>query len=138
MNTKKQTSVSVMREIERIKNACEEIDKKQIAFKKEKSAFRKQLKELEKTYDTLYHEELQNKIAAVWLKDGKISDENIVKILALGEGIRDKIDNLDTGKAIKAIMEACDDGKKEKVITNDNFSDEADETEEDEKVVKES
>jgi len=39
---------------------------------------KKHIKELEKLHDTLYREELRDKIVAVWLKDGKISDENIV------------------------------------------------------------
>jgi len=43
--------------------------------------------------------------------------------LALGNGIREKIDVLDTDKAIKAIVDACGDSESGKVIISDNFLD---------------
>jgi chromosome segregation ATPase len=120
MSDKKQTSKSVMSEIEKAKKAYEKCVEKQKNLKAEISELGKRIKELEKQYDVLYREELKNKIAAAWFKDGKMTDAQILKFLELSEGIRDKIDILDTEKAVKAIIDACGDGQK--VITNDNFS----------------
>jgi len=134
MNAKKQTSASVKREIEKTQKRLESCKKAQNDGKKEIADLKKHIKELEKLHDTLYREELQDKIVTALFKDDKMTDAQILKILELNKGIRDKIDILDTDKAIKAIIDACGgDSEKEKVIINDTFSDDEDETDKNEK-----
>ena len=105
---KKQTSKSVMREINRTKKTLEIRQKRRAELKTEISGLSKQIRELEKLHGTLLQEEMQRKIATTWLKDGKMTDTQIMKLLEVGSQIHDKIDLLDTDEVIKAVLAVRD------------------------------
>ncbi len=77
MSEKKQTSKSVMREIERAKGRYENILQKQTELKKEKAELSKKIKELEKQYGILAAEEFTGKIATA-LQGIDTADEQAV------------------------------------------------------------
>lgn len=71
------------------------------------------IKELEGIYDTLYHEDLQRKIASVWFKEQKMTGEQIAKFLELSTQIHDKIDILDVATVVRAVTHVYDAQKRE-------------------------
>ena len=64
------------------------------------------MKELEKIFDDLYHESLQQKIATLWFKEEKMSAEQVEKFLELSKQIHDKIDTLDVQTIVNAVTYA--------------------------------
>lgn len=64
------------------------------------------MKELEKIYDELYHEDLQQKIAKLWFKEEKMTKEQVEKFLELSKNIHDKIDALDVQTIVNAVTYA--------------------------------
>lgn len=64
------------------------------------------MKELEKIYDELYHEDLQQKIAKLWFKEEKMTKEQVEKFLELSINIHDKIDALDVQTIVNAVTYA--------------------------------
>lgn len=61
------------------------------------------LKELEVIYKKLYTESMQRKIADVWIKENKMSAEQISKYLELSKQLGDKIDTLEIADIVEAI-----------------------------------
>jgi predicted nuclease with TOPRIM domain len=103
MNTKKQTSTGVMAEIERIRKNNARRNEKITQLRGEIVADNGKIKELERLHESLCQEEMQHRIAKLWFKEKKLSDEQIMKFLAISEQIGDQIDTIDTGAIIAAI-----------------------------------
>jgi|GEM_PF-4657823 len=103
MNTKKQTSTGVMAEIERIRKNNTRRNERITQLRGEIVADNAKIKELERLHETLCQEEMQHRIAKLWFKEKKLTDEQIMKFLAISEQIGDQIDSVDTGTIIAAI-----------------------------------
>jgi len=100
---KKPTSKSVMIEIERTKKNNAKRTARIAELKKEIVSGNAKIKELEKQYSTLYQAELISKIADVWFKEQKLTDEQIKKFLELSKQVGGRIDKLDMDTIVKAI-----------------------------------
>ncbi|MDR2558443.1 MAG: hypothetical protein LBC86_02720 [Oscillospiraceae bacterium] len=102
-STKNRTSGGVMAEIERIRKTNTRRNEKIAQLRREITADNAKIKELEKLYETLNQAELQHKISKLWFRDKKLTDEQVLKLLELGEQIGDRIDMLDTSAIVDAI-----------------------------------
>jgi TolA-binding protein len=103
-NTKNRTSQGVIAEIERIKKTNTRRNEKITQLRAEIVADNAKIKELEKLYKKLNEAELQSKISNIWFRKKQLSDEQILKFLAISEQIGDKIDSLDIETITAMIM----------------------------------
>jgi len=94
-----------MGEIEKLRKMRETRISRQTTLKEEIAELSKKIRELEKLYEAVYNEELQHRIAKTWLKDGKMTDKQILKLLEVGNLIHDKIDILDADTVVKAVTD---------------------------------
>jgi HEPN domain-containing protein len=104
LDGKKRTSRNVRGEIERIQKANVKRTDRIAELRNQIKTENAKIKELEKLYETLHKEEIQGKVADVWFKEQKLTDEQAMKFLEMGKKIGDKIDNLDVDSAVKLLM----------------------------------
>jgi TolA-binding protein len=103
---KKRTAKSVLNELERVRKSSQKRGEKIAELKKEISLDNSKIKELEKMYESLQHEELQAKIASEWLKEKKLTDEQVAALLEIGKQIGDKIDSVGAEVVVDAVNSA--------------------------------
>ena len=105
-NEKVYTLKSVQSEIAKLEKSRLKKKEKISSLTAELKADNTKMKELEKIYDDLYHENLQQKIATLWFKEEKMTKEQIEKFLELSKNIHDKIDSLDVQTIVNAVTYA--------------------------------
>lgn len=105
-NEKVYTLKSVQSEIARLEKSRQKKKEKISNLTAELKADNTKMKELEKIFDDLYHENLQQKIATLWFKEEKMSAEQVEKFLELSKQIHDKIDTLDVQTIVNAVTYA--------------------------------
>ena len=105
-NEKVYTLKSVQSEIAKLEKSRLKKKEKISNLTAELKADNTKMKELEKIYDELYHEDLQQKIAKLWFKEEKMTKEQIEKFLELSKNIHDKIDSLDVQTIVNAVTYA--------------------------------
>ena len=105
-NEKVYTLKSVQSEIAKLEKSRLKKKEKISNLTAELKADNTKMKELEKIYDDLYHENLQQKIATLWFKEEKMTKEQIEKFLELSKNIHDKIDVLDVQTIVNAVTYA--------------------------------
>ena len=105
-NEKVYTLKSVQSEIAKLEKSRLKKKEKISNLTAELKADNMKMKELEKIYDELYHEDLQQKIAKLWFKEEKMTKEQIEKFLELSKNIHDKIDSLDVQTIVNAVTYA--------------------------------
>lgn len=118
------TLKSVQSEITKLEKSRQKKKEKISNLTAELKADNTKMKELEKIFDDLYHENLQQKIATLWFKEEKMSAEQVEKFLELSKQIHDKIDILDVQTIVNAVTYAYNREKDEnkKVNLNVDFS----------------
>lgn len=102
-NEKVYTLKSVKSEIARLEKSREKKKEKIKALNAELKEDNSKMKELEKIFDNLYHEDLQQKIATLWFKEEKMTGEQIAKFLEISKQVHDKIDILDVQTVVNAV-----------------------------------
>jgi len=124
LSEKKQTSKSVMREIEKAERTLQNRMNKIQELKNEISEISKNKKEFIKLYEILYQEELKSKIATAWFKEQKMTDKQILKLIEVGSQTYDKIDILETNVVVNAVNQAYNEqiSQEGKVTISGNFS----------------
>ncbi len=100
------TLKSVQSEIAKLEKSKQKKKEKISNLTAELKADNTKMKELEKIFDELYHESLQQKIATLWFKEEKMSAEQVEKFLELSKQIHDKIDTLDVQTIVNAVTYA--------------------------------
>ena len=105
-NEKVYTLKSVQSEIAKLEKSRLKKKEKISTLTAELKADNMKMKELEKIYDELYHDDLQQKIAKLWFKEEKMTKEQIEKFLELSKNIHDKIDVLDVQTIVNAVTYA--------------------------------
>lgn len=100
------TLKSVQSEIAKLEKSRQKKKEKISTLTAELKADNTKMKELEKIFDDLYHENLQQKIATLWFKEEKMSAEQVEKFLELSKQIHDKIDTLDVQTIVNAVTYA--------------------------------
>ncbi|MDE6678546.1 MAG: hypothetical protein K2K02_05850 [Ruminococcus sp.] len=105
-NEKIYTLKSVQSEIAKLEKSRQKKKEKISNLTAELKADNSKMKELEKIFDDLYHENLQQKIATLWFKEEKMTKEQIEKFLELSKNIHDKIDVLDVQTIVNAVTYA--------------------------------
>ena len=105
-NEKIYTLKSVQSEITKLEKSRQKKKEKISSLTAELKADNSKMKELEKIFDDLYHENLQQKIATLWFKEEKMTKEQIEKFLELSKNIHDKIDVLDVQTIVNAVTYA--------------------------------
>lgn len=100
------TLKSVQSEIAKLEKSRQKKKEKISNLTAELKADNTKMKELEKIFDDLYHENLQQKIATLWFKEEKMSAEQVEKFLELSKQIHDKIDTLDVQTIVNAVTYA--------------------------------
>lgn len=100
------TLKSVQSEIAKLEKSRQKKKEKISNLTVELKADNTKMKELEKIFDDLYHESLQQKIATLWFKEEKMSAEQVEKFLELSKQIHDKIDTLDVQTIVNAVTYA--------------------------------
>ncbi|MCM1315487.1 MAG: hypothetical protein NC205_06340 [Prevotella sp.] len=105
-NEKVYTLKSVQSEITKLEKSRLKKKEKISNLTAELKADNVKMKELEKIYDELYHDDLQQKIAKLWFKEEKMTKEQIEKFLELSKNIHDKIDVLDVQTIVNAVTYA--------------------------------
>lgn len=100
------TLKSVQSEIAKLEKSRQKKKEKISNLTAELKADNTKMKELEKIFDELYHESLQQKIATLWFKEEKMSAEQVEKFLELSKQIHDKIDTLDVQTIVNAVTYA--------------------------------
>ena len=105
-NEKVYTLKSVQSEIAKLEKSRLKKKEKISNLTAELKADNMKMKELEKIYDELYHEDLQQKIAKLWFKEEKMTKEQIEKFLELSKNIHDKIDSLDVQTIVNSVTYA--------------------------------
>ena len=100
------TLKSVQSEIAKLEKSRQKKKEKISNLTAELKADSTKMKELEKIFDDLYHESLQQKIATLWFKEEKMSAEQVEKFLELSKQIHDKIDTLDVQTIVNAVTYA--------------------------------
>lgn len=100
------TLKSVQSEIAKLEKSRQKKKEKISNLTAELKADNTKMKELEKIFDDLYHENLQQKIATLWFKEEKMSAEQVEKFLELSRQIHDKIDTLDVQTIVNAVTYA--------------------------------
>lgn len=106
INEKKEkvyTLKNVKNEMDRIIKSRDKKKDKVKQINTEIKADNTRLKELEVIYKKLYTESMQRKIADVWIKENKMSAEQISKYLELSKQLGDKIDTLEIADIVEAI-----------------------------------
>ena len=93
-------------EIAKLEKSRQKKKEKISSLTAELKADNSKMKELEKIFDDLYHENLQQKIATLWFKEEKMTKEQIEKFLELSKNIHDKIDVLDVQTIVNAVTYA--------------------------------
>lgn len=118
------TLKSIRSEIAKLEKSRQKKKEKISILTAELKADNIKMKELEKIFDDLYHEDLQQKIATLWFKEEKMSTEQVEKFLELSKQIHDKIDILDVQTIVNAVTYAYNREKDEnkKVNLNVDFS----------------
>lgn len=106
MSEKQYTLKSARSELARLEKSKEGKTAKIQQLRTELKEINAKIKELESIYDTLYHEDLQRQIAAVWFKEKKLTGEQIVKFLEISKHLYDKIDILDVFTVVQAVNSA--------------------------------
>ena len=116
------TLKSVQSEIARLEKSRQKKKEKIGNLTAELKADNTKMKELEKIFDDLYHEDLQQKIATLWFKEEKMTKEQIEKFLELSKNIHDKIDVLDIQTIVNAVTYAYNKqrGEAENAVSNNN------------------
>lgn len=102
-NEKNYTLKSVKSEISRLEKSRERKKEKIKILTAELKEDNTRMKELEKIFDELYHEDLQQKIATLWFKEEKMTGEQIAKFLEISKQLHDKIDILDVQTIVNAV-----------------------------------
>lgn len=102
-NEKNYTLKSVKSEISRLEKSREKKKEKIKVLTAELKEDNTRMKELEKIFDELYHEDLQQKIATLWFKEEKMTGEQIAKFLEISKQLHDKIDILDVQTVVNAV-----------------------------------
>ena len=102
-NEKNYTPKSVKSELSRLEKSREKKKEKIKVLTAELKEDNNRMKELEKIFDELYHEDLQQKIATLWFKEEKMTGEQIAKFLEISKQLHDKIDILDVQTVVKAV-----------------------------------
>lgn len=102
-NEKNYTLKSVKSEISRLEKSREKKKEKIKVLTAELKEDNNRMKELEKIFDELYHEDLQQKIATLWFKEEKMTGEQIAKFLEISKQLHDKIDILDVQTVVNAV-----------------------------------
>lgn len=105
-NEKVYTLKSVQSEIAKLEKSRQKKKEKISNLTAELKADNLQMKELEKIFDNLYHEDLQQKIAKLWFKKEKMTSEQVEKFLEISKQIHDKIDTLDIQTVVNAVTYA--------------------------------
>lgn len=100
------TLKSVQSEIAKLEKSRQKKKEKISSLTAELKADNVRMKELEKTFDDLYHEDLQQKIATLWFREEKMTKDQIEKFLELSKNIHDKIDVLDVQTIVNAVTYA--------------------------------
>lgn len=100
------TLKSVQTEIARLEKSRQKKKDKISTLTAELKADNAKMKELEKIFDELYHENLQQKIATLWFKEEKLTSEQVEKFLEISKQIHDKIDTLDIPTVVNAVTYA--------------------------------
>lgn len=100
------TLKSVQSEIARLEKSRQKKKEKISSLTAELRADNTRMKELEKIFDELYHENLKEKIAALWFREEKLTSEQIEKFLEISVQIHDKIDTLDIQTVVNAVTHA--------------------------------
>ena len=100
------TLKSVQSEIAKLEKSRQKKKEKISNLTAELKADNTKMKDLEKIFDDLYHESLQQKIATLWFKEEKMSAEQVEKFLELSKQIHDKIDTLDVQTIVNAVTYA--------------------------------
>lgn len=103
---KQYTLKSAKSELARLEKSRQSKNEKIQQLRAELKEINTKVKELESIYDTLYHEDLQRQIAAVWFKEQKLSGDQIVKFLEISKHLYDKIDLLDIATVVQAVNAA--------------------------------
>lgn len=103
---KQYTLKSAKSELARLEKSRQSKNEKIQQLRAELKEINTKVKELESIYDTLYHEDLQRQIAAVWFKEQKLSGDQIVKFLEISKRLYDKIDLLDIATVVQAVEAA--------------------------------
>lgn len=118
------TLKSIKSEIAKLEKSRQKKKEKISTLTAELKADNTKMKELEKIFDDLYHESLQQKIATLWFREEKMTAEQVEKFLELSKQIHDKIDILDVQTIVNAVTYAYNREKDEnkKVNFNVNFS----------------
>lgn len=118
------TLKSIKSEIAKLEKSRQKKKEKISTLTAELKADNTKMKELEKIFDDLYHESLQQKIATLWFREEKMTAEQVEKFLELSKQIHDKIDILDVQTIVNAVTYAYNREKDEnkKVNLNVNFS----------------
>ena len=123
---KKYTLKSVQSEIVKFEKLIEKKKEKIAALTAEIKADTAKLKEFEKIFNKLYHEDLQQKIARLWFKKEKMTHEEVEKFLELSEQLHDKIDTLDIQTVVNAVTDAYNkqhsENEVKKAVTTDDKS----------------
>lgn len=102
-NEKNYTLKSIKSEISRLEKSRERKKEKIKILTAELKEDNTRMKELEKIFDELYHEDLQQKIATLWFKEEKMTGEQIAKFLEISKQLHDKIDILDVQTIVNAV-----------------------------------
>lgn len=97
------TLKNVKNEMDRIIKSRDKKKDKVKQLNTEIKADNTRLKELEVIYKKLYTESMQRKIADVWIKENKMTAEQISKYLELSKQLGDKIDTLEIADIVEAI-----------------------------------
>lgn len=118
------TLKSIRSEIAKLEKSRQKKKEKISNLTAELKADNTKMKELEKIFDDLYHESLQQKIATLWFREEKMTAEQVEKFLELSKQIHDKIDILDVQTIVNAVTYAYNREKDEnkKVNLNVDFS----------------
>ncbi len=106
MSEKQYTLKSARSELARLEKSKESKTAKIQQMRAELKEINTKIKELESICDTLYHEDLQRQIAAVWFKEQKLSGNQIKKFLEISKHLYDKIDMLDIATVVQAVNAA--------------------------------
>ena len=107
------TLKSVQTEIARTEKSKQKVKEKINALTAELKAYNKKMKELEKIFDNLYHEKLQQRISILWFKEEKMTAEQVEKFLEISRLIHDKIDTLDIQTVVNAVTYAYNNQRSE-------------------------
>ena len=100
---KKQTSQSVMAEIERTRKANTRRNEKITQLRAEIVADNAKIKDLEKLYKTLNQAELQYQISLILFKEQEYDEAKVLKLLELSRQLGDEIENIDPNALASAV-----------------------------------